>query len=163
MTITNQKKWTLATVLGLAYWFFADFHEAIIFSPNWVVDSPAQMKRLNEFFIYTSPTIYFVPVVIFTIATLWFLSFANKLDEVKREYRMGSIFVLAATIITVFFVVLILPNMFGNGLYQKPDDVKTYAWIWNILNIVRVGLVVTTTYYLFNAYRKLDKMVENYH
>src|SRR5690349_24243115 len=44
----NRQKWlTLVAVLGLAYWFFGNLYEAIVFSPNWVTDTPAQMTRLN--------------------------------------------------------------------------------------------------------------------
>src|SRR5690242_9538153 len=48
-----QKWWTFAAVLGLAYWFFGNLYEAVVFSPNWVVDSAAQIDRLNAFFVNT--------------------------------------------------------------------------------------------------------------
>jgi hypothetical protein len=62
MTIKIQRRITLIAMPGLLHWFFGNFYEVIVISPNWVVDSPIQMKRHNEFFVNTSPTIYFVPL-----------------------------------------------------------------------------------------------------
>jgi hypothetical protein len=158
MTLTQQKKWTLASILGLAYWFYGNLYEAIVFSPNWIHDSPAQMKRLNEFFVHTSPAVYFIPITVIAVFILWFLNFKNKVDSIKRDYRMASVYAFIVMVLTVCIVTCVLSKMFGSGFYQNPGEVNLYCWAWNILNILRIVLVVITTYYVFNAYRKLDKM-----
>jgi hypothetical protein len=74
MSIVNQKKWTITAVIGLAYWLFGNLYEEIVFSPNWIMNSQVQLKRLNEFFVNTSPTIYFVPVTQIVTLLVWILS-----------------------------------------------------------------------------------------
>src|SRR5215212_5573590 len=73
-TPTRQKALTLATVVGLAYWLFGNLYEAVVLSPNWVVDSPAQLTRLNEFFVVTSPTLYFVPLALAALALVFVIT-----------------------------------------------------------------------------------------
>lgn len=48
---------TLGALLGYLHWFFGNLYEAVVFSPNWVLNSPAQMERLHGFFVATSPTL----------------------------------------------------------------------------------------------------------
>jgi hypothetical protein len=160
MTILAQKRWTLASIIGLCYWFFGNFYEAIVFSPNWVIDSPAQMKRLNEFFVTTSPTIYFVPLTQIATILVWLLLWKNKVNAIKIELRRASIFAALVTILNVFIVSTIVLKLFGADFEKYGQHLTTLTWRWNILNFFRMILVATTVYYLFNAYRKLDKIEE---
>ena len=59
-----RKWWTLVAVIGYASWFFGNLYEAVVYSPNWVTDSAAQMARLNLFLVNTNPTLYFLPPTI---------------------------------------------------------------------------------------------------
>lgn len=158
MKILLQKNLTLTAVIGLAYWFFGNLYEEIVISPNWITDSPAQMKRLNEFFINTSPTVYFVPLTQIATILVWILFATNKTNEVRREYRIASIFAVLSTAINIVIVSTIVLTLFGADYAAKADMLNAYCWRWNILNIVRMTLVATTTFYMFNAYRKLDKL-----
>jgi hypothetical protein len=158
MTIAFQKKLTLISIIGLAYWFFGNLYETIVISPNWVVDSPAQLKRLNEFFVTTSPTIYFVPITQLATILVWFLFWKNKVDSVKTELRNASILAVLATILNAVIVSTIVLKLFAPDFEKYGDYLTTLTWRWNVLNCFRMILVATTIYYLFNAYRKLDKM-----
>jgi hypothetical protein len=158
MTIAFQKKLTLISIIGLAYWFFGNLYETIVISPNWVVDSPAQLKRLNEFFVTTSPTIYFVPITQLATILVWFLFWKNKVDSVKTELRNASILAVLATILNALIVSTIVLKLFAPDFEKYGDYLTTLTWRWNVLNCFRMILVATTIYYLFNAYRKLDKM-----
>lgn len=159
MTTTNkQKNWTLFTIFGFAYWFFGNLYEAIVFGPNWAIEDPGHLKLLNDFFVHSSPTLYFIPMTLLAAISVWILAFTNKIDEVKRDYRRASILALIVTVLTSFIVGFVLSKMFGPGFYENPAEGSHYGKLWNMLNAVRLILEIMTIYYLFNAFRKLDKL-----
>ncbi len=158
MTIFVQRRLTLFAIIGLSYWFFGNLYEAIVISPNWVVDSPTQMKRLNEFFVTTSPTIYFVPLTQIATVLVWFLLWKNKVNSIRLELKRASIFAVLVTILNTIIVSTVVLKLFGTDFEKYGDFLTTLTWRWNVLNFFRMVLVGMTIYYLFNAYRKLDKM-----
>ena len=90
--------------------------------------------------------------------SIWVITFLNKVEVVKREYRMASILALIITVLTSLIVGFVLSKMFGPGFYENPSAGSFYGKIWNILNAFRLFLEIATIYYLFNCYRKLDKL-----
>jgi hypothetical protein len=158
MTVLLQRRLTLFAILGLLYWFYGNLYEAIVFSPNWIVDSPTQMKRLNEFFVNTSPTIYFVPLTQIATVLVWFLLWKNKVNSIRLELKRASIFAVLVTILNAIIVSTVVLKLFGTDFEKYGDFLTTLTWRWNVLNFFRMVLVAMTIYYLFNAYRKLDKM-----
>jgi hypothetical protein len=158
MTLTFQKNLTLISVIGLLYWFFGNLYEQIVISPNWVVNSPDQMKRLNEFFIVTSPTLYFVPLTQLATIMVWIVFFTNKFALTKVLYRRAALFALLATILNVIIVSTTVLKLFSPEYESYGEELHDLCVRWNILNVVRMILVGTTVYYLFNAYRVLDAM-----
>jgi hypothetical protein len=158
MTTLLQKRLTLFAILGLLYWFYGNLYEAIVFSPNWVVDSPRQLKRLNEFFITTSPTIYFVPLTQIATVLVWLLFWKNKVNSIRHELKLASIFAVLVTILNAVIVSTVVLKLFGTDYEKYGDYLTNLTWRWNVLNFFRMVLVAVTIYYLFNAYRKLDKM-----
>ncbi len=158
MTLLFQRRLTLFAIIGLSYWFFGNLYEAIVFSPNWVVDSPTQMKRLNEFFVTTSPTLFFVPLTQIATVLVWFLVWKNKVNSIRLELKRASIFAVLVTILNAIIVSTVVLKLFGTDYEKYGDFLTTLTWSWNVLNFFRMVLVAMTIYYLFNAYRKLDKM-----
>lgn len=158
MNLTKQKNWTLFSIFGIAYWFFGNLYEAIVFGPNWAIKDPNHLKHLNDFFVNSSPTAYFIPMTLLAAISIWVLTFFNKIETVKREYRMASILALIITVMTSLIVGLVLSKMFGPGYFENPSEGSFYGMLWNILNALRLLLEVATIYYLFNVYRKLDKL-----
>jgi hypothetical protein len=158
MTLKLQKNLTLISVIGLLYWFFGNLYEQIVISPNWVVNSPEQMKRLNEFFIVTTPTLYFVPVTQLATIMVWVVFFANKLESTKVLYRRAALFALLATILNVIIVSTTVIKLFSPDYESYAQELYDLCFRWNILNVFRMALVATTIYDLFNAYRLLDTM-----
>jgi hypothetical protein len=161
MKTAVQKKFALFSVFGLAWWFFGNLYEAIVISPNWVVDSPDQLKRLHEFFVNTSPTVYFVPLTQLATIPVWLLWAANKDHGLKKEYRMAGIFALLLTGLNIFIVSTIVTKIFGDNYLSMATALHDYCFRWNVLNGFRMLLTFLTLYYMFNAFRKLDKMKED--
>jgi hypothetical protein len=151
ITVSFQKQWTLAAIIGLAYWFFGNLYEAIVISPNWIIDSPMQVKRLNDFFVTTSPTLYFVPIT--QIATI-----LNKEKSVQSDYKIAGVLAVLVTFLNIFIVSTIILKIFGNDYLQYGEYLNVLCWRWNILNFFRMILTFLVMFYLFNVYRKLDKL-----
>lgn len=157
MTRVRQKWLTLAAVLGLAYWFFGNLYEAIVISPNWIVDSSAQLTRLNQFFVNTSPTLFFIPLTLLATVLVWVLLVVNQDTELKALYRNASLFAVALTALNVLIVTTLITKLFGTDYLSYGDELSSYAWRWNILNVIRMALTATTAVYLFGAFRRLDR------
>ena len=154
-----MRRLTLLAALGMAYWFFGNLHEAVVFSPNWVDDSPAQFTRLHGFFNNTGPTLYFVPVTQLATVLVWVLWWRNRDDDLRVHYRRAGIASLALTGVTAGIVGLVIPRMLGTGALADPAGLNPAAWWWNILNIGRMTLTATTGWFLFQAFRTLDRAV----
>jgi hypothetical protein len=158
MRRSTQKRLTLVAVLGMAWWFFGNLYEAIVFSPNWVVDSPAQFTRLNEFFTVTGPTLYFVPVTVLATGLTWILLWLNRDDDVMADCKRAGMSALVLTVLNIVIVTRVVPNLFGDDYLSHAGTLTAYAWTWNILNVFRMALTATTAYFLFNSFRKLDRV-----
>jgi hypothetical protein len=152
-----QRRITLLAVLGMVYWLFGNLYEAVVFSPNWVDDSPAQFARLNAFFTNTGPTLYFVPLTQLATVLVWLLWWRNRDAEVRADYRRAGFASLALTALNAGIVGLIIPRMFGADALANPAGINPAAWTWNILNVGRMILTATTAWYLFQAFRTLDR------
>ncbi|SEH03252.1 hypothetical protein SAMN05444920_13456 [Nonomuraea solani] len=150
-----QLKLTLAAVLGMAYWLFGNLYEAVVFSPNWVRDSPAQIARLDGFFSVTSATVYFVPLTQLALVLVWVLWWRNRDGDLARDHRRAGIAAIVLAVLNAYIVATVLPRLFGAG--ALPEGLNAAAWQWNVLNVVRMVLTATTAYYLFAAFRKLDR------
>jgi hypothetical protein len=159
MTPNRQKRLTLVAVLGLAYWFFGNLYEAIVFSPNWVTDTPAQMTRLNEFFVNTSPTLYFIPLATIATVLAWVLLAVNRDPTLRTDYRRAGLVALLLMGLNTLIVATIVNQLFSTESHTDPHQLTSYAWAWNILNVLRMALTATTAVFLFNAFRKLDRRV----
>lgn len=158
MKIKTQKKWTMIAILGMSYWFFGNLYEQIVIAPNWVVNSVEQVRRLNEFFINTSPTHYFVPITLLAPVLVWILYFSNKIDSVRKDLRIASVFAILDSVLTTFIVATIVMKLFGEDYLDQGDFLNTLTWRWTILNIFRMTFSAFIVYYLFSTFRKLDKM-----
>jgi len=148
---------TLLAVLGMAHWFFGNLYEAVVLSPNWVHDSPAQFARLNAFFTHTGPTLYFVPLTQLATVLVWVLWWRNRVDDVRAHYRRAGLASLALIALTAAIVGLVLPRMLGPDALADPAGLNPAAWTWNVLNIARMTLTATTGWFLFQAFRTLDR------
>lgn len=153
---TAQWWWTVAALLGMAQWFFGNLYEAVVFSPNWVMDSAAQMRRLEEFFVNTGPTLYFVPLTVLAPIPVWVLLAVNKVDAVRADYRRAALFALLATVLNGLIVTTVVTDLFDPHNLDDTMKLTRLAWQWNILNLGRMALTAVTGVFLFNASSKLQ-------
>jgi hypothetical protein len=144
-------------LLGFAWWLFGNLYEAVVISPNWVVDSPAQLARLNAFFVNTSPTTYFIPVVPLATLLAWTLWGVNREGALKGDYRRAAMLAAAAMAVNAFIVATLISRLFGNDFLVHAAELHSYAWRWNLFNLVRIALVAATVRQLFRALVKLER------
>jgi hypothetical protein len=156
-----QLRLTLAALIGMAYWLFGNLYEAVVFSPNWVDDSPAQFTRLDKFFTVTTATLYFVPLTMIAVVLVWVLWWRNRDSDLARDHRRAGIAAIVLAALNAYIVAAVIPRMFGADALAHPENLNAAAWQWNILNIVRMLLTATTAYFLFNAFRKLDRRISS--
>ncbi|GAA2635527.1 hypothetical protein SMC26_08345 [Actinomadura fulvescens] len=157
MSPVLQLRLTLTAVIGLAYWLFGNLYEAIVFSPNWVRDSPDQFTRLDGFFTVTGPTLYFVPLTPLVLVLVWLLWWRNRDEDLVPDYRRAALAALILTALTAYIVAAVVSQMFGADALARPENLNAAAWRWNVLNIVRMILTAATAWFMFNAFRKLDR------
>lgn len=154
----SLQRWlTMLAILGLAQWFFGNLYEAVVISPNWVVDSVRQMTRLNQFFVRASPTLYFVPPTLLATALVWLLTALNRDTTLVRDYRLASLFAGLAAALNAYVVATVITKLFGPDYLAHADQLAGYCRRWNMLNLLRMALVATTAVSLFGAFRKLDR------
>jgi len=154
----NRLKWlTFSAALGLMHWFFGNLYEAVVFSPNWVLDSPAQLARLNGFFVRTSPTLYFVPITFVATLLVWMVTFLNHDRALRRVYSRASVYIALAMALNAWIVSTLIFKLFGSNYAEHGARLYDYASRWNILNVCRMTLVGITSAYLFSAFRHLDR------
>jgi hypothetical protein len=156
-TPSRQRTLTLVTVVGLAYWLFGNVYEAVVFSPNWVVDAPAQLTRLNEFFVTTSPTLYFVPLALAALALVFALPRLNPVPELAPRYRRAALVAGLEVALNAVIIPFVITKMIGPGYREHLADATALAWWWNGLNLVRIALTATMVALLFSAFRTLDR------
>ena len=156
-TPARQRVLTLTTVVGLAYWLFGNLYEAVVLSPNWVVDSPAQLTRLNEFFVVTSPTLYFVPLALAALALVFVAAWLNPVAELAPLYRRARLLAVLEVALNAVIIPFVITKMIGPGYREHLADATALAWWWNGLNLVRIALAAAMASYLFSAFRILDR------
>lgn len=141
----------------MAAWFFGNLYEAVVFSPNWIEDSPAQFSRLDAFFTNTGPTLYFVPLSPLALVLVWALWWRNHDDDLRSDYRRAGLAALLLAALTAGIVSVVIPRMFGAQALADPARLLPAAWWWNALNVARMILTAVTGWYLFQAFRTLDR------
>jgi hypothetical protein len=156
--MVSSKRLALLGLLGLLHWFFGNLYEAIVFSPNWVVESTLQLERMHGIFERTSPTLYFVPITQVGTVLVWAAHAINGDREATADFRRATAFALLATALNAYIVATIVTILFGSDFRLHSDaELHSLCVRWNILNGVRLALTAATLVCLFTAFRKLDR------
>jgi hypothetical protein len=90
------------------------------------------------------------------VGSLWW---RNRDSDHARDHRRAGIAAIVLAALNTYIVSVVTPRMFGADALAHPENLNAAAWQWNVLNIVRMLLTATTAYFLFNAFRKLDRRI----
>lgn len=153
-------KWViLISLIGICHWFFGNLYEAIVISPNWVVDTATQLTRLNELFVCTSPTLYFVPVTQLATLAGWLALALNRRDEARPTLRRAALFLVLDQLLNALVVSTVILQVFGPNFSSLPDP-HALVLRWNILNVARMALTAAAASQLFQSFRVLDRVLD---
>ncbi|HEY5981249.1 MAG TPA: hypothetical protein VIT41_16615 [Microlunatus sp.] len=133
----------LAALIGLAWWFFGNLYEAVVISPNWVIDSPAQLTRMHDLFTVTSPTTYFVPAMPMTVTVLWVALYLGRRSLPSTLVRSTVAVSIALVALTIAIVTILVDGLFGADYLEHADVLVAYARCWNVANLIRMALTAT--------------------
>ncbi len=143
--------WLLA-LIGLAQWFFGNLYEQIVLAPNNLVDSYAQMKRWQGYFIVTNPIYYYVPLTQLAVGAVWYLWFTQKHPEIKKRLFRASLGGALALALTAVIVTQLNLKVFFGDLDPIKDQLYRLSLTWMIANGCRLVLVGATLTYTFKSY-----------
>lgn len=133
----------IAALIGLAWWFFGNLYEAVVISPNWILDSPAQLTRLHDFFAITSPTAYFIPAAPITVIVLWVALYLGRRTLPRALVRSAAAASITLVVLTIAIVTVLIDGLFGEDYLSHADSLVDYAWSWNVANLIRMALTAT--------------------
>jgi len=157
--VSATKALTLLALLGMLQWLFGNLYEEVVIAPNWVVDTPLQLARLHGLFTRTSPTTYFVPISFIAPVLGWIAHALHRDGVAIRELRRASAAALLASALNAYIVGTIVLTVFGDDYASVPPDrLHALCVRWNVLNGARMVLVAGAAYWLFAAFRRLDRI-----
>jgi hypothetical protein len=155
--VTNKlaNQLLLFALFGIALWFFGNLYEGIVIAPNMLSDSIRKAHDWQDFFVVTNPVMFYIPVA--PIATFIIISLYFKTSRenviLKRHFKRATLFGVLAFALGIFIVTQInLKLFFGDIEKYSAADVYKMSLRWNVLNIVRVGLLIPTLIHTFKAY-----------
>jgi len=148
----------LAAMLGMLHWLFGNLYEEVVIAPNWIVDTPNQLQRLHAFFVRTTPTTYFVPVSFLAPVLVWIAHAIQRGALARAELRRASLFAALASVVNALIVTSIVTRLFGPAYASESGATLHDLCVrWNVLNVVRMAFAAATVFWLFAAFRRLDR------
>lgn len=152
-----SKALALLALVCLLQWLFGNLYEQVVIAPNWVIDSARQLDRLHQFFVRSTPTLYFVPFTLLASPLVWAAHACNRLPNASATFWSASGCALVAAALNAFIVVTLAIPLFSPE-YRLHTDAELHAMCsrWNVLNALRMVVTAATTYWTFRAFRLLD-------
>jgi hypothetical protein len=88
----------------------------------------------------------------------WLAHVLHRGPDATAELRRASVFAFLAAALNVFIVVTIVTRLFGPGFLSEPEGtLHGLCMRWNVLNGIRMILTATAAFWLFAAFRRLDR------
>ncbi|MBW0101141.1 hypothetical protein [Pseudonocardia sp. KRD291] len=145
----------VVSLVGFAWWFFGNLYEAVVISPNWVTDSPAQLTRLHEFFVVTGPTLYFIPANPVAVVVFWAALVIGRRVLPRRLAAAALVASVLLVALTAVIVAVLVRGLFGADYLDHADRLVDYARWWNVANAVRMALTATCLVLVWRMLRRL--------
>lgn len=144
----------LFCLFSICMWFFGNLYEAIVLTPNLLVDSAQKIYSWRALFTVTNPSFFYIPLSPIAVILIIILFFKTDKKEImlKKHLRYACISLLLATALGIYIITQInLKLFFAHGDIAQSDAYKL-ALRWNMLNAIRIILLVFAIYGLFHAY-----------
>lgn len=148
----------LFALAGILMWFFGNLYEGIVITPNLLTDSARKLNYWQGFFTVTNPIFFYLPIVPIALMAILFLYFKTSKEQVALKKHLASalIYLILPLAVGVFIITQInLKLFFGNT--QAESEIYKLSILWNILNAVRIVLLIFPIRHLLRAYIVLKK------
>jgi hypothetical protein len=163
MTAKNFNRILLFSLFGMTMWFFGNLYEAIVIVPNMLTNSILKAKLWQDFFVITNPVFYYIPISPSAVLTTVFLYFktSQRNSTLKRRLKFATIFGLIASALGIIIITRINLKLFFGDVEKISETAHYLSVWWNILNAVRVLLLLVTIINLFKAYVLTQRNISN--
>lgn len=154
MTAKNFNRILLFSLFGITMWFFGNLYEAIVIVPNMLTNSILKAKLWQDFFETTNPAYFYIPFSPIAVLTTLFLYIKTpkKNTTLKRKLKLSTIFGLIALGLGIVIITQINLKLFFGEVEKISASAHYLAVLWNILNVIRVLLLLVVVSNLFKAY-----------
>lgn len=142
----------LFSLIFLAYWLFGNLYEQIVMVPNHLVNPIDVLAAYQDYFVLTSPTVYFVPLTQIAVIIVFYLYFKVDDKPQKQLLRRASHFGLLSLGVTLVIVTQINVKLFGSDFFQYEEALRTLSIMWLIGNFVRMFFVGSTLYFVAKTF-----------
>ncbi|MBD2723637.1 hypothetical protein [Hymenobacter armeniacus] len=140
-------------LLGTAQWFFGNFYEAVVLAPNMLSSTAAKLAAWQGYFTSTNPIFYYVPLTQLAMAAVWASWYrAPAGSRLRGRLAKASLLGLAALLLTGYIVTQLNLQLFFGDLAAQQAQLPAMALRWNVLNLVRVGLLGGCLFQVYRAH-----------
>jgi hypothetical protein len=154
MTAKTEVNVLLFSLFGIVLWFFGNLYEGIVIAPNLLTDSMEKISSWRAFFTITNPVFFYIPLVpiavISTVAV--YVKTLNEHAILKTHLRRAIIFLVPSLLLGIFIIVRINLKLFFGDIRKLQADVYRLSLLWNVLNAVRLVLLIFVIHHLLKAY-----------
>jgi hypothetical protein len=157
----TQTKATLLvlSLFGICLWFFGNLYEAVVIAPNMLRNSAEKLEHWQQFFTVSNPIYFYIPVVPIAVILLLivFLQTSTHEFQIRNKLQWSIIFLVPAILIGVYIVTQLNLALFFGDIKKVSARAHTLSLLWNILNIVRLLLLVCVLINLLHAYNSVKR------
>ncbi len=156
MQSKTVRRLLLFSLFFLTHWFFGNLYEEIVLAPNQLTHSYEALKNWQHYFTITNQIYYYVPFTQIAVLVVWYVYFKSTDTAEKLLLKKASIFGFLSIAITVVIVTQLNVKLFFGDLNQYKQELFTLSVVWLIGNAIRLYLVGSAVYYVFQAFLLLQ-------
>lgn len=152
MSQNSHYRLLIFSLFGISLWFFGNLYEAVVISPNFLVDTLEKVKSWQAFFQLTNPVLYYIPITPLAVLVLAWVYFKTDASQVtlKTHLKWALLFSLAALSLGIYIITQINFKLFF-GTIDVHRNYYRLSLLWNMLNVARVILLAMCIYRLFKG------------
>jgi hypothetical protein len=160
MAISQKRLWQLI-LLGYLHWFFSNFYELMVFTPNVIFSDSisSSIKLIQQFWSVTQPPWYFLPWNPLTIFFTWVLilrGWANYSSDAKPYIKALLISSIAITAVTAYIIINVNTKFYFDEIRLSETDVIYYfhigLWLGNLRILLELLIIFLITMIIRKRY-----------
>lgn len=130
-------------LLGVSMWAFGNLYEAIVVTPNLLVDPVAKAQAWREHFSLTSPAYFHLHVPLLGAVAALMLAWHLRRTVLRRSALTAGALIVLALALSGYIIGAINLRLFYGDLAMIAPALPAMPWQWNVLNAIRVLLLAS--------------------